>query len=458
MLDQLFPYQRAGAEWLAGKDQALLADEMGLGKSAQAIIACDSINADDILIICPASARVNWSREFDRFSIMSRDCTILFTAKDRPASGVNIVSYDLIASNEKLRAELKKRKWSVLIMDEAHYCKERTAKRTKSIYGHAQHTGIAHSAERVWRLTGTPAPNNASELYTHLKSMGAINSSYWDFVFEFCEGFNSDYGFKVTGVRNVEKLRAIMAPYMLRRKKSQVMTQLPPIVFSTVTVQRSKVELDPYFFEDYQPIGVPEFLKRLENMNNLLKTGLDTIRAKSRDRSDDMMGFLNSQRQATSTLRRYIGLAKLPACLDIIEEELASGAIKKIVLFAVHQQVIEETRLRLRKFKPVTLYGGTPVEKRQLHIDAFQNTKECRVFIGQIIAAGSAITLTAANEIAFLEQDWVPGNNAQASMRCHRIGQTKKVRVRFFVCADSIDEDVMEAVAIKTRTLTNILD
>lgn len=439
-------------------DQALLADEMGLGKSAQVIIGCDLVGAFNILIVCPAAVRINWDREFYRFSPMDRPCVILATGKDKPARGVNIVSYDLIASNEKMRKMLMAMQWDVLVMDEAHYCKERSAKRTKALYGHNKNPGIMHSAKRCWRLSGTPAPNNASELYTHMKSAGIEKRPYWDFVYDFCSGFDSDYGYKITGHKNTTKMRSLLALFMLRRKKDEVMTQLPPIVFANVTVERSEVELDPWFYENWKPIGVPAFLENMKNIDSTLKAGLNALKTGHHHTSEDSLRLLEAHSKSTSTLRRYIGLAKLPRVLEMLDEDLASGAIDKLVIFAIHQQVIEQTRTAFRKYGAVTLYGNTPTAKRQLNIDKFQNDPKCRVFIGNIGAAGTGITLTRAHEVAFIEADWVPANNAQAAMRCHRVGQTKPVRVRFFSCAGSVDEDVMRVVVHKTREIAKIID
>ncbi|MEI7652610.1 MAG: SNF2-related protein, partial [Verrucomicrobiota bacterium] len=110
--------------------QALLADEMGLGKSCQTILAADMIGARDILVVCPASVRVNWEREFERFSPMYRPCTVLMSGKDKlPAGGVVICSYDMLQSFNHL---LKARQWDVLVLDEAHYLKERSAQRTRA--------------------------------------------------------------------------------------------------------------------------------------------------------------------------------------------------------------------------------------------------------------------------------------------------------------------------------------
>jgi SWI/SNF-related matrix-associated actin-dependent regulator 1 of chromatin subfamily A len=455
MLETPFPYQLEGAAFLASKPQALLGDEMGLGKSAQAIHACDLVGAFQILIVCPAAVRINWDREFYRFSPMDRPAHIIQTRKDKPRKGVNIISYDLLDAQKD---NLKAVDWDALIIDEAHYLKERSAKRTRAVYGHAFKNGVAHKAKHVWRLTGTPMPNDASELYTHLRSGGVVQEPYWDFVYRFCAGFEGDYGYKITGVKNVPQLKELLAQMMLRRKKEEVMKELPPITFHNVTVERSEVELDPWFYENWKPIGIPAFLEQIKGVDTALKTALSTIKTGHHHTNDDSLTLLESFAKSTATLRRYIGLAKLPKVLDIIEEDLESGAIDKIVLFAMHQQVIEQTRTRFRKYGAVTLYGGTPTAKRQDNIDKFMNQSKCRVFIGQVVAAGTGITLTSAHEVAFIECDWVPANNAQAAMRCHRVGQTKPVRVRFFTCAGSVDEEVMRVLVHKTREITKVLD
>lgn len=460
-LDPLYPYQLEGAIYLANHPHALIADEPGLGKTAQTIRACDIVGAERILVVCPAAARINWSREFTRFSPMDRDCAVLFTGTSTPSgTGVTVVSYDLLASSAKIKDTLKAVQWDALILDEAHYLKERSAKRTKVIYGHNKSSrGIAGNSKRVWRITGTPTLNNVSDVYTHLKSAGLYERGYWDFVFEFCSGFDTDYGYKITGTRNAEQLKALLAKFMIRRKKEDVMTQLPPITYQVVTVERNEVELDPWFYENYRSLGKAAFLSRLEDEDRTLKHTLATIRGTGkREVATDILGMLQSLSTSTSTLRRYIGMAKLNRCIEIVKEELDSGRLDKIVIFAVHQSVIELTRQKLAKYGAVTLYGGTPADKRQSNIDKFQNNPRARVFIGNIQAAGTAITLTAAHEVAFFESDWVPANNAQAAMRVHRIGQTQNVRCRIFTCAGSVDEDITRILAIKSRELSKVID
>lgn len=430
---ELDQYQVTGAAWLATKTQALLADFMGIGKSAEAVRACDLIGARKILVICPGNARVNWQREFQRFSPMDRSChAVMPGEKPRHTVDVLIMSYEMATTAAD---ELKRYKYDVLILDEAHYCKERTAKRTKAIYGARSNVpGIIASAARTWRLTGTPAPNDASELYTHFKSAGLATEPYWDWVFRYCTGFDSNYGFKITGHKNEAELRARLEPFMLRRMEG---TDLPPLCFETVAVERSDTLLASILSD-----GVAEADEELRHV--LSSPGADAL------------AVLESTAQSYSTLRRYTALAKLPAIADILEQDLGFG-MDKIVLFAIHTSVIEWLAERLKKFDPVILYGKTQANKKQEVIDRFQDDKRCRVLIGNIQAAGVAITLTSGCQVGFVEKSWVPADNLQALKRCHRRGQTRSVRVRSFILYDSSDELVDEALMRKIRELAKIL-
>lgn len=457
-LETPFPYQTEGAAFLAQRSYAFIADEMGLGKTAQAVIACDTVGASTILVICPASVKWNWEREFDRFSPMGHQITIIETAKDPiPPTGVVVVSYDMATI---LAHKLKARYWDVLIVDEAHYLKERSAKRTKAIYGRGvNYPGVAAKAKRVWCLSGTPAPNHADELYTHVRAAGLTNESYWDFTFRYCSGFESDFGFKITGHKNTEELKATLKKFMLRRTNVDVKNQLPPLDFQQIFVERSHVELDPHFFEQIRGRRITEaqFFGELKVADTTLRSALQSV-YQTRTPNESRLTILEGMQASSVSLRRFIGLAKVGNICNIIKDELANNAYDKIVLFAVHQSVIEEARAQLADFDAVTLYGKTPLDRRQKNIKKFMTNPKCRVFIGNIEAAGTGIDglQKVACEVAFLEQDWVPSKNAQAVMRVHRYLQDRPVRVRIFTMRKSSDELVQETLLRKARELTKI--
>jgi hypothetical protein len=168
------------------------------------------------------------------------------------------------------------------------------------------------------------------------------------------------------------------------------------------------------------------------------------------------MSALEALAPSLGTLRRWIGLAKVPGYLQQVRAELTDGTIDKLVVFAYNVDVIQDVRDGLADFGAVSLYGGTPAAKRQKHIDKFQSDPKCRVFVGQLQAAGTAITLTAAHRLDVLQESYVPGENAQAIMRVHRKGQRKAVRVRFFGCDRSVDAEITRAHMGKTRELAKV--
>ncbi len=484
-LETPYPYQLLGADYLAQHAQSLLGDDMGLGKSCQAVRGCDLVGAEQILVICKGVGRVNWAREFTRFSPMDRPCKIMDDCTEPvPTSGVVIVSYDLLTPPTAAKAEkavkrakkhgspedvvkaavrakaaralharraeflraLEAQHWDVLILDEAHALKDRAAGRTTSVFGrNINHPGIAGNADRIWRLTGTPAPNNASELWVHLRSAGIITMDYYAFVERYCICVEGAFNVKIVGTRNTEELKGLLAQFMLRRKKEDVLRDLPPIRYQLVTVPRTDIRMDP-------EIGSAFPIAEIEVQGQKLSAAL----AKVGGSDADILAMLEAQGPALGTLRRWTGLAKLPAILDIIEDELETGQLGKVVLFGVHQAVIEMAVKRLARFGAVALYGKTPIKQRQANIDRFMTDSSCRVFVGNVDAAGTTITLTAASEVGALEQAWVPATNIQAFMRVHRIGQTQPVRVRIFSLADSSDEQVEAVLLRKARELTKI--
>lgn len=453
-MDELFQYQKAGAHWLASCQTALLADEMGLGKSAQSIAACDLALCSRVLVLCPASARVNWHREFQRFSTIRRDFCIITKKNQEPEATQSVIcSYDLAS-------QLVGEEFDVLILDEVHYLKSPTAKRTHFVFGK---TGLIRYANKVWALSGTPMPNHIGEMWVLLYSFGATALSYNQWVERYCTFYDGPHGRQITGTQTIKtaEIRKIIEPGMLRRKKEDVLKELPPIHFTHMIVEPGPVdmELQDCFAKWYFPENrEDELMAKIEEEKKVAQTLTEAFDFTNNSVGRDTMRMLEALAKSVSTLRRYSALQKLEPVAAMIEEELMFGAYEKVVIFAIHKDVIEGLRVRLRKFGAVTLYGNTDPKTRVKNIDKFQNNPRIRVFIGNIQAAGVAITLTAAHQVVFLEQSWTPGDNAQAAMRCHRIGQTHPVFVRFVGLADSIDEKVSQVLKIKARQITRLFD
>ncbi len=407
----LRPYQVDGARFLASRKAALLADDMGLGKTAQAVAACDEVGAESVLVICPASVCETWRREFKRFSM----------------SGIipTVVSYDALVRNPF-------KAWSdVLILDEAHYLKNADSKRTRTIFGTPDNGGLADHAKHIFLLTGTPMPNNPAELWPALHALApeTIVSTktgkpypFWQFVNKFCRTRDNGFGLQIIGGKNHSDLKARLEPFMLRRLKSEVLAELPPIQFEPLYVEGTMPRDEQALAEEWAAAEV----LRHDGIEGLAKVALPT-------------------------LRRLTGLAKVPACVEWIKDFLASG--RQLVVFAHHREVIEA----IRDIVPAAVVtGDTPSHRRFSAVDDFQNGT-AQVFLGQIQAAGTGITLTAASDVLFVESDWVPANVQQAAARIHRHGQTEPCMVRFATLAGSVDEDIERALARKMTDIEKIV-
>ncbi|UOF83060.1 chromatin remodeling complex ATPase-like protein [Caudoviricetes sp.] len=446
---KLFPYQEEGRDWLVKRSHALLADEPGLGKTAQVITALDKLNLQKILILCPAVARINWAREMATWSIHSRNVSIIEGRNQHIVlDGVVISSYDL--ADRAPSGE-----WDLLVLDESHFLKSLATKRTRLVFATG---GIAHRSKRIWALSGTPAPNHAGELWVLLYTFGVTPLKYEDYVKRYCTYYIASFGRTITGTNqeNTPELRRMLDKIMRRKNKIEVMKQLSPISYQTIIVPPGKVdlEMESSFIQYVFPQDRRKLLQ--DKLNQELSLVKSVIKISGfRNHS---MATLEGIYRSVSTLRRYMGVQKVEAVEQLVKSELENKAYKKVVIFGIHRDVINGLRERLKSFGAVTLYGGSPPEARQKAIDDFQTKARCKVFIGNIQACGTAITLTAGHHVIFVEQSWVPGDNAQATMRCHRIGQQNTVFVRFVALANSFEENLTEILKRKTRQLTRLFD
>jgi len=421
---ELFPYQREGAAFLARVKRGLLADEMGLGKSAQAITAAREVDAGMVLVVCPASLVQNWHREIKRFWP---------ALAERRTYGV--VSYDYMTRNVDGTDWFGTFKNPTLILDEAHYLKNPKAKRTKAIFGPKcdGDGGLVSRAAHVFCLTGTPTPNNPSELWPMLRAVmpDSIKRdtgkplAFWPFIEKFCVTQDTGFGIKIVRGKNLPELKERIAPFILRRKKDEVLKDLPPIRFDTLALE-----------------------------GKFPKEANDESWAVAQLLEEQGVNGLKAIAPHVAQLRRLTGMAKVPAASDWIAEFL-DGSDAKLVVFAHHRDVIAGLAQALDGHSFVTLTGDDSAEERQEAVDAFQSG-DVRVFIGQIQAAGTGLTLTAASDALFVESSWTPSDNQQAAMRIHRIGQRNACLVRFAMLAGSIDEDIQRAVMRKAADISKL--
>lgn len=417
------PYQITGAEFLIRRKRALLADEMGLGKSAQAIMACDAVGASQVLVLCPASVRENWRREFKKFGM--RDIV------------PRVMSYDAVVRDLGMLREIPH--WDVLIADEAHMLKNHKAKRTQAVFGPRCDGlgGLVERAERVFLLTGTPAPNHPAELWPMLRTCApeliyGVNHqplSYWSFVRKYCKTRDNGFGIQIVGGRNLEQLKARMSPFVLRRKKAEVLKELPPIRFDELAVQTTTAH-------GFKMVDLTEQEQAIRKA--LAEHGVAGLREIAAH---------------VAQLRRVTAMAKVPGVVEWIKDQF-EGGLDKLVVFAWHREVIGALQSAFSFH--ISIAGDTPTGSRAGIVDCFQQNPAAKLFIGQIQAAGTGITLTAASDVLFVESSWTPADNEQAAMRVHRIGQRNACLIRFATLAGSIDEQIQRALMRKTETIRQL--
>lgn len=424
---KLKPFQERGRDFLAARRYALLADEMRLGKTAQAITAAEQIGVRLVLVICPAIAQTHWKKEFDRWWPGQH--------------GLEVISYDQARTH---RATYSAVEWDLLIIDEAHYVKSPSAARTKAILGKG---GIARSAGRVWALTGTPAPNNVAELWTLMFTFGATRMDYDSFLLRYC---NIDpFSGRIRGTKKgrIPEIQTALRKIMRRNLKKDVAPELPPF-----SLEPWYVTPNPEYVDIPFPVAAQDKLDEYSKLEAKLKAVLSGLPP------DDVLKYLDSNIAELATLRRMTGLLKLPDLLATIQFELDNGILDKCVIFGYHQQGMKTAALMLKAwgYKAELIYGGTPQAKRDKILARFNRPKGTQVLLAQILAAGTAIDLSAAHEGFMLERDWVPGNNAQALERMGGYRQTKPVTVRDVIIPDSVDDILSGVLRNKMRDISDI--
>lgn len=444
----LYPYQTIGAEFLAARPRAACWDAPGLGKTPQAIVAADLVGAGTVLVVCPAIARINWAREFARFSYRRRPVEVIEgrDAVIERGDCTVVVSYGL-ATSLKILNQLCDRWWDVVILDEAQALKTETAQATRAIYG-SRTDGmncVVEYAGHVWLLTGTPFPNNAAEAWTHLRALapkridfGNGPVSYEQFRARFCTTRDGLHGVQVTGNQDVPGFRKMIDGFFIRRKVEDVLPDLPPLRFETVTLPAIDAVHGLAELESHEDIRL-----LTEVLEQSLAEGDDT-----RDLEIDTV--------AVATLRRLTALAKACAVVSLLKDELDAG-LRQVVVVAQHVEALKVISAGLAKYGVGLVHGSVNAQDRQRAIDGFQAGK-IRVFAGQIQAMSTAITLTAAHDVVAAEASWCPADNLQVAKRCHRIGQKDSVLMRFIALAGSIDERVQAVLARKTRAVSQLID
>ena len=415
------PYQKAGIAYAIKRSSTLIGDEMGLGKTIQAIGVINATAPKTVLVVCPASLKINWKNEMTKWLVADRDIQIVNGGGEQiPASpDVIIINYDVLS---KHKDAINARTWDLVIMDEAHYIKNNTAARTK--------VAVGIKANRKVVLTGTPITNRPIELQPIAGYLDpATFGNYFKFGVRYAGAHQINIGRKTVwdfnGSSNLDELqRVLRQSFMIRRKKDEVLKELPEKVRQIIVLPNS----------DY---------------SDQIKKEFETLADAVDETSSEDIEF-----EQMSGVRHETALAKVN---DVVTHVAAID--HQVVVMAHHKDVVDGIKAGLEAAgkSVVTLTGDCNQAHRQNSVETFQ-AGNADVFIGTIGAAGVGITLTSASHVVFAELDWVPGNMSQAEDRCHRIGQDSSVLVQHLVVDGSIDARLAQVLVGKQRVLDKALD
>jgi len=432
---QFLPFQKKAAQTIVEKfnGRSLVALEMGLGKSAIAIEIAKFYLVDSLVIICPASLRLNWLKELLLWNYCERkDIQILKTSKDTINfdSKVFILSYELATTRCLDIAILKP---EMIILDESHYVKNKTAKRTKSI------VPLCRAAQRCLLLSGTPILNRPIELWAQLEALNVSFGSYWTFAKRYCNARRGRFGWDVSGASNVQELnQRLSKQVMVRYKKDDVLTQLPAKTRTKLLIQGSG--------------KTKEHTKLVKLCEQALK--------KSNNNVELALQYLKSKKVEIDSclFTAYVELAELKtkeAC-DIILEQCQQVPL---VVFAHHKVMLNAISQTLNdnNIKFGYIDGGTKLEDRQKSVDDFQNG-QTNVIVLSIMAASTGITLTRSSNMLITELPFSPAVALQAEDRIHRIGQHAPVQIQYLVAENTLDDSLWRFLTDKNRLQSNILD
>lgn len=453
----IFPYQYKGIATIeAYKGRLLLADEMGLGKTVQ-VIGYLSLHPEfkRVLIICPTTLKLNWQRELLYWS--SKKSVILSSQTAAEITErINIINYNILQHWSK---ELVQVEWDLIVFDEVHYIKTLGTTK-KPIYRTKAALEISKNSEHIIGLSGTPIENRPRELWIPLKIINPILFPVeWSFYMRYCGPKNNGFGMTFNGASNIPELNDYLKTFvMLRRKKADVLTELPDKIIKSIYLELSnqkeydRIETDfiSYVAEKYGS-KIDEALKALF----ALEVGSAVDVGKVSELKATIILNKSNILAKIETLKQLAVLGILDDIFTWIDDFVETG--EKLIVFGIHKEVLDQLYTRYKKIA-VKIDGSVSAKNRQSAVDAFQNDSGIKLFFGNMEAAGVGITLTAASNVAVIEYPWKPGILAQAIDRAHRIGQKNTVTVFQFVAAGTIMENIISILNKKMNIINSILD
>lgn len=427
---ELYDFQKKGIDFLASRKRAILADDQGLGKTVQAIKAADVAlkRLSQVTIICPSSLVSNWYDEFYRWA-----------EKD---FGLKCFTYYQFSNDPPITNE----KPDLIIIDEAHFIRNTKSNRTQALFKWVIENHHKNPGSYLWLLTATPFVNSAADLYSLLKFCNPKirYTNYFHFANSFAYRQTKTFGKTPNGKDRVQvtykgfkketlpHLKAELRPFYIRRKKSKVLSELPPITERTLYLNLS--DNDQMVFDD---LGL-------------------TLNHKLSEESQELINEFESNKHSSrlAKYRKTLSDIKEPLICEYLVSQLQNG--KPLVFMAHHKDLIYGLESKLHKYSPATLTGDTSTKVRGKIVKDFQEGKH-QIFLGNIQAAGVGLTLTRADHIVFGELPWTYAELIQARDRVHRISQTNPVLVSYLLLNDTLDEAMYRIIQNKRKGFEEVV-
>jgi SNF2 family DNA or RNA helicase len=396
-------YQTFGGKFALTQGRVIIGDEMGLGKTLQAISAIahrSSTGANRFLVVCPASVITNWMREVDARSELP---IIKIHGEDHKislqrwveSSGIGITTYDTLKSFDLTEEQIAGLKVDTVIVDEAHYIKNISTGRTRTI------AKWLDRSPNVIFLTGTPLENRVDEFIALAKLLDSKMGNQLS---------------RVALAAGPESFRRTVAPIYLRRNTEEVLKELPELIEVIEYCTWEGVDKQKY---------------------------LDAVAS----------GNFMAMRRAAFSAQPNMMPSKLERLLELVDESFESG--QKVIVFSYFRSIIEQVVQALgeRAIGPIT--GSVSSTQRQNIVDEFQNSPTPLVLVGQIQAAGTGLNIQAASVVILCEPQIKPSLEVQAIARAHRMGQVRKVQVHRLILPESVDEQMLAMLARKQSEFDN---
>lgn len=444
-------YQKTGYKWLKTLDNykfgGILADDMGLGKTVQMLsIVAGYVEQESqrrtSIVICPSSLTLNWQNEAQKFTNGLQTLVIRGNAEERRELIQKIDNYDIIiTSYDLLKRDIdvyKERKYQFrfAITDEAQYLKNSNTQNAKAVK--------EIMADTKYALTGTPIENSLAELW-----------SIFDFImpgylFSY-KKFKTEYETPIVrenDARAIKKLKMLIEPFVLRRTKKQVLTELPE---KTITVLNNQMK------DEQEKIYLTYLAQAKQEV-------AETIQMNGIERSHiQVLAALTRLRQICCHPSLFIkdykdGSSKLDQCMEIINDAVESG--HKILLFSGYTSMFDliEKEFEKNNIKYFKLTGATKVDERIKMVDEFNENKDIKVFLISLKAGGTGLNLTGADMVIHYDPWWNASAENQATDRAYRIGQKNNVQVYKLITKNSIEEKIYELQQKKSQLIDNMLD